>query len=76
MLFKRSSTCIAFPVLLFYVLPSFHCPIPDVLCLSVADSAWHRCPIHCSAKEMVSLATITTQKPEEISLLLMWHFSI
>lgn len=46
--------------------------IADVMCLSVADSMWHRCPIHCSEKEMVSLATIATQKLEEFSLLLMW----
>lgn len=57
-----------FPILFIYV-PSLLC-IPDVICLSVVESVWHRLSIHCSKKEMVSLATITTQKLEEFSLLL------
>lgn len=73
-LFKRSSICINFLFCSFMFLPP-SLSIPDVMCLSVADSVWHRCPIHCSEKEMVSLATITTQKPKEFSLLLMWRFS-
>lgn len=69
-LFKRSSVCITFAFFFFsfiFLPPSLS--IPDVKCLSGADSMWHRCPIHCSEQEMVFLATITTQKPGEFSLI-------